>query len=386
MSIIIFLIILGLLVLVHELGHFFIAKRVGILVEEFGFGFPPRLWSQKIGETIYSINLIPFGGFVKLYGEEQQELAGEKNVKINRTFFAKKPGQKTAVILGGVLMNTILAVIIYYFLLSANGFQSEPLPLFRSYHFRFGRQEGRVVVAGVLKNTPAYLAGIKEEDIILKFKLGPPNSQNNWTTILSGNQLIQKISLLNHIPITIQFYNLKNGTTKILTITPVYDKKLGRAVIGVQLVDSVIIKYLTPRDKIFSGFFHSYNILVYNLKTFAYLFQSAYKQGNVQIVSQSVSGPIGIFAIIQDLVKTSQGKFFINFFNVLAALSLSLALVNVFPFPALDGGRMIFIVYELIFRKPISKKIEYYINYAGFAILLFLAALISISDIFKLIK
>ena len=123
MTIIIFILILAILILIHELGHFIMAKKNDILVEEFGFGFPPRLWSKKSGETIYSINLLPVGGFVKLFGEEYQEIepgrlrskAGKPlRLNITKAFVSKKPWQKTLVILGGVLMNIFLAVFIYY--------------------------------------------------------------------------------------------------------------------------------------------------------------------------------------------------------------------------------------------------------------------------------
>jgi len=366
------------LVLIHELGHFLMAKKNGVLVEEFGFGLPPRILGKKIGETIYSINLLFFGGFVKLYGEEQHELA----LTPDRAFISKKPWQKTLIILSGVLMNVILAVIIYYFLLAGNAFQSEPLPLFNNYQFRFGHQEGRIVVTDVVKGSPAESAGVKQEDIVLRFKI----SNGNWINIQSGQQLIKNVSRLENIPVTIDLYNLKNGNKKTLTIKPIYDKTLKRAVIGIQMIDGTVIKYQTPVEKIFSGFLHSYNITAYNLKTFAYLFETAYQQKKMEIVSQSVSGPIGIFAVIQNLVKTSGNKFITNLLNIIASLSLSLALMNILPFPALDGGRLIFIIYEWITGKQAHPKIEYYINFIGFFLLIALAILITINDIMRFIK
>lgn len=381
LTIIVFIIILGVLVLIHELGHFLMAKKTGVLVEEFGFGLPPRVWGKKIGETIYSINLLFFGGFVKLFGEEYQELKGVKQ-NINRSFVSKKPHQKTLIVLSGVFMNIFLAVVIYYALLAGNNFQSEPLPLFNNYKFRFGEESGRVVVTNVVKGSPAFAAGVNQEDIVMRFKI----DGGNWTEIQSGQQLIKDISKFENIPVTIDFYNLKNGVKKTLVIRPVYDKKLKRAVIGIQMIDSVIIAYQTPGEKIFSGFLHSYNITAYNLKTFAYFFQTAYRQKNIELVSESVSGPIGIFAVIADLVKTSGNKFFINLLNIIAALSLSLAIMNVLPFPALDGGRLIFILYEWITGKHANPKIEYYVNLVGFCLLIGLAILISFNDIMRFIK
>ena len=282
MTIIIFILILAILILIHELGHFIMAKKNDILVEEFGFGFPPRLWSKKSGETIYSINLLPVGGFVKLFGEEYQEIepgrlrskAGKPlRLNITKAFVSKKPWQKTLVILGGVLMNIFLAVFIYYVLLAGNNFQSEPLPLFNNYQFRFGQQQGRTVVTNVVKNSPAYLAGVKDQDIIARMKI----FNGQWIEINSGRQMIDTIGRLTNIPILIEMVNLKNNQKKQLLIKPIYDNKLNRSIIGVQLIDSVIIKYDRPLEKLLSGFFHSYNILIYNIKTFAYLFKSAYQ-------------------------------------------------------------------------------------------------------------
>ena len=156
-SVVIFILILGFLVLIHEFGHFIVAKS-GVRVEEFGFGFPPRLWGKKIGDTIYSVNAIPLGGFVA-FGEEYNELPqspkspksplpaealriGGAKVAILPCLCLQKPWIKTLIILAGVIMNAALGITIYYSLLTVNHFQSEPLPLLRPYHFRFGTQEG----------------------------------------------------------------------------------------------------------------------------------------------------------------------------------------------------------------------------------------------------
>src|SRR3990172_5705628 len=142
-TILVFLLLLSVLVLIHEAGHFFVAKKFGILVEEFGFGFPPRMFSFKKGETMYSINWLPIGGFVKLYGEDE---AGGGSVKIRnpkseirkqdikRAFFARSVGQRAAVVVAGVVMNTLLAIIIFYVYMGVSGFRTE-LPLLKDHTF-----------------------------------------------------------------------------------------------------------------------------------------------------------------------------------------------------------------------------------------------------------
>lgn len=389
LNIIVFFVILGILVLIHEFGHFIAAKRNGILVEEFGFGFPPKIFGIKIGETLYSFNLFPLGGFVKLFGEEYNELPNNQSPitnNQNRAFISKKPWQKTIVILGGVFMNLILAVVIYYGLLGFNNFKSEPLPLIRSYHFRFGTEEKRVIVAQVQPNSPAFQANVTTEDVVLRFKLVNDSQDSKWIEIQSADDLINEVRMASDKKVLIQFVNLKNGLQKQVTLIPKYDTKLKRPIIGVSLIDSIILNYQTPKQKLLSGLMHSYNITAYNISTISYLFSTAVKEKNITPVAQTMSGPIGIFGIINDIINNSGTKLFTNLANVVAILSLSLALMNVLPFPALDGGRLVFIIYEWVTGKQPNEAVEKYVNLSGFFFLIILVILISINDIMRLIK
>ena len=171
LTILVFLIILSVLVLIHEFGHFLVAKKLGIKVEEFGFGFPPRAFSFKKGETIYSINWLPIGGFVKLYGEDEagggklevkSQKSKVKSIDENRAFFARPPWQKAAVVVAGVVMNAILAIVIFYAFLFISGFKTELLLI--SDHKFFGVNQkniSEVVINAVAKGSPAEKAGIK---------------------------------------------------------------------------------------------------------------------------------------------------------------------------------------------------------------------------------
>ena len=166
----VFLIILSVLVLIHELGHFLVAKKLNIKVEEFGFGLPPRIAGIKRGETLYSINWLPIGGFVKMYGEDEAgsgkissktsgKLAKGQNLK--RAFFARSVGQRAAVVVAGVVMNTLLAIIIFYAFIFLSGFRTE-LPLLSNHHF-FGVNQTvktEITIDSVEKNSPASQAGI----------------------------------------------------------------------------------------------------------------------------------------------------------------------------------------------------------------------------------
>jgi len=391
-STIIFIFILAILILIHEFGHFIVAKLNGVRVDEFGFGLPPRIFGIKKGETLYSINLIPFGGFVKLFGEEYHEISQNSKIKSQnqvrlgkklqeKAFIYKKPWQKTLIILAGVIMNFLLGTTIYYYLLSTNNFQSEPLPTFFNYQFKFGTQEKRVIILNVNKNSPAEKTGIKHQDIVLAYK-----KDSNWQKIKSSSEFINLIKNNKDKPIQLDIINNQNGERKIVTIVPYFEKKVNRYIIGVSLTDSVVLNYQKPYEKIFSGFFHSYNIIDYNLKTIAFLISSSIKEKDPKTITQSLSGPVGIYSVVQSTIETSGKKVVNNLLNIIALLSLSLALMNVLPFPALDGGRMIFVLYEWITGKPSNKEIEKYVNLVGFLILISFALVITYSDIVKFFK
>lgn len=389
MSILIFILILGLLVLIHEFGHFIAAKKSGVKVEEFGFGFPPRLFGIKRGETLYSFNLIPLGGFVKLYGEEYEEVKAGRDLpesKKNRAFAFKHPSIKFVIIVAGVAMNLILGIFLSYSILIANNFQSEPLPLLKDYRFRFGQQVNKALVSGVSKGSPAEKSGISPSDLALQYQLGTAINPYAWKDIDSIDQFIRTIRRTENQIVFIKFENAKNGEIKEIKVIPRYDKKLKRAIIGVSLIPAAILVYKNPGERLFSGVLHAYNIIAYNLTVFKQLIGFSLAEKSVKPVSDTVSGPFGILKIVDEIVKTSGKKLVMNLLNLTSLLSLSLAIFNILPFPALDGGRMVFAVYEWVTRRRVHKNLERYLNLAGFAFLICLAILISINDILKLYR
>lgn len=387
MTLLIFILILSILVLVHELGHFIAAKKSGVLVEEFGFGLPPRLFGIKFGETLYSINLLPFGGFIKVYGEEYHEedkknITASKKLKA-RAFIYKKPWQKIMIIIAGVVMNILLGVFIYYALLSYNNFRAEPIPLINNYNFPFGNEEKRVIVTNILQNSPAQKAGIDVRDVVLRFKIEENIDEGQWIDIQSPEKLINLTNQAQDKNVFIELINAKNGQQKVVDVVPIYNKELKRATIGINLMTVVILKYDRLEDKIFSGFFHSYNLLAYNASAISYFIGSAFKEKSLEPVSHTVSGPVGIFAVVSDIVQSSGKKLLINLSDLVALLSLSLAFVNILPLPALDGGRLVFIGYEVIAKKRVNKNVEKYFNLIGIIFILSLAVLVAINDIMK---
>jgi len=359
LTVIIFILLLSVLVLIHEFGHFFVAKRLGIKVEEFGFGFPPRAFGKKIGETIYSINYLPFGGFVKLYGEDEAgagriTLPGKTksaDTNLNKAFFSRPTWQKALVVVAGVIMNYLLAVVIFSYLAQAQGIATEG---------------NSIIVAQVEKNSPAQDAGIKIGDKIIKV-----NDQN----MANISQLISftKSHEGQEISVTIQ----RNNTLQVINLTPRTKVGKNQGAMGVALSPDVkIIKYsgLSAIKKGISQTFELVSLTLTGLKV-------AIAQALHLQFPQGVAGPFGIVRLTG--VAQQYGPFAV--LTLAGALSLTLAIFNIFPIPALDGGRLFFILLDgvlyLVFRKKLSSKIEGYINPIAFAILIGLILLISYHDI-----
>lgn len=358
LSIIIFILILSLLILVHELGHFIAAKKNGILVEEFGIGIPPRLFGIKIGETLYSINLLPFGGFNKLYGEEYQEMDNKKKAdpKLkSRAFSYKKPWQKATVVLAGVIGNFLLGWLLISILFT-NG-----VPV----------NTNKVIVEKVQKNSPAEKAGVKINDVIKKitkekeYVLSSPEELVNLTNKFSGEEIL----------ITIE----RNNENISFKLRPRKDPPKGEGSLGIVITSYEIKKYPWYQAPFF-GLVEAVNMTKQIAsELLKILFQLITFQ---KTKTAGISGPIGIASYTSQVVKYGASAIL----QFTAILSLNLAVLNILPFPALDGGRLIFVIYEWVTKRKVNKKIEQYTNLAGMATLLLLLIIVTIFDIMKIYK
>lgn len=368
LSIIIFIIILSILVMLHELGHFLMAKKSGIGVEEFGFGLPPRIWGKKIGETVYSLNWLPFGGFVRLVGEDPTDKRREQA----DSFYVKTVKERTFVVLAGVFANFILAVVIFYIVLFALEFKVS-LPLFIEHKFKFVGQSTQVLIADVGAGSVAQESGIKVGDSILFVEDQKISSISDLQKIVrsaEGRQL------------TLVLENPVNNKTRTVLVTPVYSEQLKAAALGVGLGELVVLNYQTIPQKLFSGFVHSYNTLDYSVRIFGDLISYAIKHRDITPVSEGVSGPVGIAQITSQAVALGP----ISVLQLVGLLSLNLAVINVLPIPALDGGRFFFIVLEAVTRRKVYPNIEKWVHTIGFALLLGLIVLVTYNDILKLLR
>ena len=353
-SILIFLLVLSILVLVHESGHFFIAKRAGVRVEEFGFGLPPRIIGKRIGETVYSLNWLPFGGFVRLYGEQDEDGITDPR----RAFLNKSKKAKALIVVAGVIMNIILAIVAFAIVYSVSG-----IP----------RETGHLKVIDITAGSPAQVAGIVVGDVITKVGKDSVTTSVDFTNKISA---VKGKSTVFEIQRTVAG---QTSTVKI-TLTPRTNPPTGEGPIGITYTTMEIYYppvFLRPFYGIYYGFkdavFWGETIVLGLWGLIAGLFKG--------IVPQGVSGPVGIFAVTTEAAQSGV----LTLINFLGILSLNLAILNVLPFPALDGGRLLFIGIEAVTGRRVSPKVEGTIHSIGMIILLILLLLITIGDVRRLI-
>ena len=371
MTLLIFIVILSLLVLVHEFGHFITAKKSGIKVEEFGLGIPPRAYGKKIGDTIYSVNWLPFGGFVKLYGEDAHEGAALTDP---HSFISKPWYIRMLVITAGVIMNFLLAIIFYYVFFMFNGYKSFTLPLMFDYNFRFGTKDIRnTIVMDILPQSNADEAGLSLGDTILKVNDVTVSNVDDVKTQTAKNRDSVKI-LIEEYP---------SQRIKEYTFKPMISEQ-GNPALGVYLGKAVIISYDKPVQKMFSGFLHSYNMLFYSIHSLKTVITESFTTKTIAPVSESVSGPVGIYNVVGGIMKYSKDRLLLSLVDFVALLSLSLGFLNILPIPALDGGRLIFVIVEVLRGgKKVNQELEARIHGFGMAIMLGLFVLITIKDIIR---
>lgn len=358
MTILVFILVLTLLVLIHELGHFFVAKRFKIKVEEFGFGLPPRIWGKKFGETIYSLNWLPIGGFVKLYGEDEAG-AGRISTKLkeitnkSRAFYTRPAWQKALVVIAGVFMNFVLSVAIISFLFAVAG---AAVP------------GDKVTISQVVKGSPADLAGLKEGDRV---------SYINSIKITSTSQLITETR--NNLGKEITLRLSSGQGEKEVKVTPRKDFPKNQGPMGVAISQNVEVKKYEWYQAPFAAVSEALKISWLIIAGFGTLIFQLVTSG---AVPREVAGPIGIAQLTGQVVAV--GPFAVLSF--ISLLSLNLAVLNILPVPALDGGRLFFILIEMVTRRRVHPRFENYAHTIGMALLLALIALITFHDLTRLIS
>jgi regulator of sigma E protease len=366
-SIIIFIIILTALVFVHEFGHFIVAKKGGIRVDEFGIGFPPKLFSWKRGETLYTVNLIPFGGFVKIFGEtpDHESIDGPDKA---RSFVHKNRALQAAVLAAGIAFNLAFAWI----LVSAS-FMIGQLASAEDYSQYAGRvQDERVLVTSVAPGSPAEKAGLVGGDAITHIK-GPISEFSGDDVTIEGVQKVIGESAGRDIAIQYE-RGKETKSTKIVPEKGIVEDKLA---IGISMERVGLLK-LPPLPALWEGAKLTVHLTQGTAEGLWNFIVSTFK-GEAKL--SSLSGPVGIVGMVGDATRLG----FSYLLTFTAFISINLAVINLVPFPALDGGRLLFVLIESVIRKPINPKISNMVNAMGFVLLLTLMAIITYRDIAKLI-
>ncbi|MCP6720356.1 MAG: site-2 protease family protein [Patescibacteria group bacterium] len=348
MIILLVIISLSILILVHELGHFLTAKFFGVKVEEFGLGFPPRLFSKRVGETTYSVNILPFGGFVKISGED-----GDEKPPTEESFVSQPVWRRSAIILAGVFMNVFLGWLIL------------------SMVFFVGAPE-HLLIADVAPESPALSANLKSGDVILE-------AEHEGQRLSDPIKSSDLINLVNQSPSGLFLLKVMRGEEIIETslsgrLTP----PEGQGPLGVSLVDVGFTSEPFFRSFI-KGFISTFTMLGLITVGFFNFFSKLFVSPEI---IETIAGPVGIFALSAQ--AGSLGLVYL--FQLMAFISLNLAILNLIPFPALDGGRFLFLMIEKIKGSPISRRIQLGLNATGFIALIVLMILVTVRDISKLIN
>jgi len=365
MSIIIFIIILLVLVLVHEFGHFFTAKRFGIRVDEFGFGFPPKLFGKKFGETEYTLNLLPLGGFVRIFGESPDE-DSINGPDATRSFVNKAKWKQAIVLFAGIFANFLLAWLLLSFCFMSG------LPTSVDSNIASSNlSDIHVVVVSVLPKSPAALAGLKSGDKIIDITSG-----KNSTTYISPATVQSFVVGSEGKEIDIGYTRGKNTQINIAKVVPLQNLVDNKLEIGISM-DMIGTAKLPFLSAIWEGLRLDWSMskdTVVGLYTLIY--QGIHGKANFS----SVTGPVGMVGIVGDAYSFG----FVYLLSFMALISINLAVINLVPFPALDGGRLFFLLIEKIKGSPINPKVANTVNTVGFCVLIFLMLLITYHDVIKL--
>jgi regulator of sigma E protease len=367
-TLILFLIVLSVLIFVHELGHFVTAKLFGMRVEEFAIGFPPRIFAKKKGETEYAINLLPIGGYVRIQGENptQETLEGPD---ASRSFTSKPRYAQAIVLLAGVTFNMLFAWIAV-----SLGFIAG-FPVSTDYREGANYDDIKVVISDVEVDSPADRAGLlpgDEIEILSRRAQGLAQAQVVEPHDVETVQQFIRVSSNEAIDVTVSRGSFSTTTS----VTPLTSSATATPMIGIGLGTVGLLK-LPVHEAFIEGAKLTSNMTV-AISTGLYRFFVGIF-GEEEVMSQ-VSGPVGI----AKMVGAAEQMGFAYLVSFVALISINLAVINILPFPALDGGRLLFVVIESITRKRISPKFANAVNITGFIILLSLMFFITVNDVIKL--
>lgn len=357
LTILLFIGILALLIVAHEWGHFIVARKSGIRVDEFGFGFPPKMLSVKRGQTEYSLNLIPLGGFVKIHGEDG-EAQGDAD-----SFASRSVPTRIAVVLAGVTMNFALAAVLLSF-----GFWYG-LPQVVDEQTGYDVRNAKVTILQIAPGSPASQAGIKIGDAIVGASFS--GTSEDISEVKAAQEYInahrgQEFTMV-----------LERGSERLeKQVIPRIEVPPQEGALGVVLEKTGIVSYpwyLAIKEGVMATGEMTWTFL----KTFYTIIAHLVTEGKLVA---DIAGPVGIGALTYQVTQLG----FSYIIQFAAILCINLAIINSLPFPALDGGRFIFLLIEGIKGSPVSRRFEYVVHATGFALLILLMVVVTARDIAKL--
>lgn len=337
MDILYFLLTFFLVVNIHEVGHFIFSKLSGVKVEEYGFGWPPRIYAKKIGKTVYSLNALLAGGFVKIFGKDIDEADA---LASSQSFQRKGYISKISIILGGIFFNIILAFLLFY-ILFLFGFP------------RFSGDSSQVYIHSVISGSPADVSGLEVGDKVLELA-GERIEKPSDVPDITANNANKSIELIVE----------RKGELLSLQVTP--DPKLGISVSSIELQKADVFESAKLAG------LETYNTIKQTSSAFYKLLTGKAGEAGIE-----VSGPVGIAKISGETAKLGWRYFF----QFIASLSVNLAILNLIPFPALDGGWLVITSLESLRKRPFKSKYIQLINTIGFIAIIGLLIVVTIKDI-----
>jgi len=370
MQIFVLIFVIVVLIIAHEFGHFIAAKLSGMRVDEFGLGYPPRAVTlTTIGETAYTLNWIPFGGFVKIYGED-----GHNGSPDPRSFIAKNRFKQAVVLIAGITMNLVLA----YALITTALVIGTPRALESSEVA--GATNVQLVVADVLPGSPAENAGLTTGDVITNAvtQMDAWSFSKGTEPNMSGPESFTKF-VMQSKGRAIVLSLTRNGSAVSVTATPTQGTVVhepGRYALGVEVATIGVVP-LSLGEALRKGASLTWGAIQITAIGLAHFFYSIF---TVSANLSQVSGPVGIAGAVGNASAEGWG----SLLSIMAIISINLALINLIPVPALDGGRLLFVIIESITRRPIKSSIAQAVNGIGFAFLILLMLVVTAHDIFRL--
>jgi len=352
MSVIAAIIVFGLLIFFHELGHFLFAKMFGVYVEKFSIGFGPSLITRKTKETEYTISAIPLGGYVKMFGENPDEEI-EDDEKKHRSFSHKPLTQRFFIVFAGPLFNFLLAFLLF----SAVNMMGTP--------------KLEPVVGSVQENMPAYSAGITEGDRIVAID---GNEIKYWS------QISEYIRNNNAQPVTLEIN--RNGELLEITVKPtitetknIFGEKVSVGLIGIAPANNITTIRYNPVQSVYLGLERTYEISKLTIVGIVKIFQRI-------VPADNIGGPILIFQMAQETASAGLNSLLM----FMAVISINLAILNLLPIPILDGGHLFFYLIEALKGKPVSMRTREVTQMIGLALLLALMAFAFYNDIMRILS